>query len=44
MKRKKSIPKLPRLKCPTERVFKDKKRKRRKKPTSDELGDMGDYL
>ncbi len=40
MKKRKKIPKLPRLKCPSEKVFEDKKRKRVKRPTPDELEDV----
>ncbi|MEE9585162.1 MAG: hypothetical protein V3W51_06725 [Candidatus Brocadiales bacterium] len=44
MAKKKKIPKLPRLKCPVERVFKDKRRKRAKKPTPEEIGDTEDDI
>jgi hypothetical protein len=40
MKKTKEIPKLPRLKCPSEKVFKDKKGKRVKRPTQEELEDV----
>ncbi|MFQ5862773.1 MAG: hypothetical protein ACE5IC_06580 [Candidatus Brocadiales bacterium] len=42
MVRKEKRPKFPRLKCPSEKVFKDKKRRRIKKPTPEELRDLKD--
>jgi hypothetical protein len=33
---------LPRLKCPSTKVFKDKKGKRTKRPTPEELEEPGD--
>ena len=40
MTKKRKTPRLPRLKCPSEKVFKDKRGKRTKKPTAEELRDM----
>ncbi len=40
MTKKRKTPRLPRLKCPSEKVFKDKRRKRTKKPTAEELRDI----
>lgn len=44
MMAKKRPAKFPRLECPGEKVFKDKKRKRIKRPTAEELGDIKDNL
>lgn len=44
MAKKKKTPKLPRLKCPVERVFQDKRGKRAKKPTPEEIEDTEDNV
>ncbi|HHT9134126.1 MAG TPA: hypothetical protein ACFYD2_04425 [Candidatus Avalokitesvara rifleensis] len=44
MIKKRRLTKFPRLECPSEKVFKDKKRKRTKRPTAEELGDTKDNL
>lgn len=44
MPKEKKKPRFPRLKCPSERVFVDKKKKRIKGPTPEELRDLeGNY-